>query len=218
MGPALERASVRAARLLHTAATYAGWVAVRDIPNLYHYRRDAPLWAQRIWITPSSVERALFGYREESSALVRSGDWDLFGRSIHELPKIRASYQHWEQQVPWEQTGVFGCLLQIIREHGQYDGCCTREELVYRYQTIDAMFDHVKAEGRLRTRRELTGRRAFRELGGIRVHIGRYAEPIFGGSGQHRLAIAQVLGLGRIPAQVGMVHAAVVENWRGKYA
>lgn len=45
-----------------------------------------------------------------------------------------------------------------------------------------------------------------RELGGIEIHIGPEGEPIFGDSGNHRLAMALVLGLPRIPAMLGFVH------------
>lgn len=192
---------------------YAGIVATRDIPNLWRYGKHAPLWAQRIWISPCAVKRAVFGYRNGCSGEVLSG-WDAELADLARLPKIRASISHWGEGKSWAQTGVYDYLEALIAEHGKYDGCKTRRELEARYRRIDLTFEQVCKERRLKTRREVTGRTAFREVGGIRIHIGRGCEPVFAGGGHHRLAMAQILALPSIPSQIGVVHPSVITEWK----
>ncbi len=85
-----------------------------------------------------------------------------------------------------------------------------------RYQALDELFELVASERRLRRQVELNSR-SFRELNGVYVHIGRNAEVLFAGGGFHRLAIARVLGLETIPAQLGVVHEEALETWRERY-
>lgn len=188
-------------------------VVLRDVPNLLRYRGNAPRWAQRIWVDPSTIKDVVFGLRNDRSGELVSG-WEGDVGPVAELPKVRASVAHWCEDVPWSETGVFKYLRGEIERNGSYDGCQTIDQLHGRYAAIDEMFERVKSERRIRTRRELNGRRAFRELGGIRVHIGPRCEPVFGGAGQHRLAMAQVLRLPEIPAQLGVVHPDALHRWK----
>lgn len=196
---------------------YAGWLAKRDVPNVARYVRDAPLWAQRIWIEPRGVDHAILGYGNEYSALVSGGDWDHEREPVNELPKVAGSYERWGKGKSWEESGVFDYVTGLILEQGEFDGCRSHNDLVRRYERIDELYESVVREGRLRTQRELRGARAFRELGGVRIHIGREGQALFGGAGQHRLAMAQILGIPRIPAQIGMVHSEALRMWKQAY-
>jgi hypothetical protein len=89
------------------------------------------------------------------------------------------------------------------------DGCFCLQDIHERYARIDEMAIGLKAGYRFFSRSELGG---FRELGGVLIHIDRFGRLISGGGGRHRLAIAQILNLSIIPAQVGVVHQTFFDS------
>jgi hypothetical protein len=128
--------------------------------------------------------------------------------------KMQACRKHWESGVSWADTGIFDYVLGVGSARGRpLDGCRTYGDVRARYLELDRIFETVQLEGRLRTKRELPGN-SFREAGGIFLHFGRTGAPLFGGGGTHRLAIAKILGLRIVPAQVGVVHEDAVQLWR----
>ena len=137
------------------------------------------------------------------------GDWDRsrapFGSQI-KLDSIRA---HFEKGVPWVQTDLFDWMLQKIETHGRIDGCTSRDDLIKRYEQLDRIFEEAKRTGTLRPHGSVNQTR--REQGGILVHIARDGSPLRDGGGMHRFAIAYVLNLEAIPAQLGVIHIDAVK-------
>ena len=185
----------------------------RDARNLIRHGTAAPKWGELIWVDPGTVTTFVSSHNRSYTGQVIGGDWDLTTQPLLEHEKILACRQHWVEGVPWEDTGIIELIVQEIELYGSKDGCTTRDEVVARYRHLDDIFDQVKTERRLRTRREVD-RSAYREVGGIYMHFDRENTPVFGNGGCHRLAIAQVLGLESIPAQVGVVHEEALKSWR----
>jgi hypothetical protein len=183
-----------------------------DVPNILRHGWHAPRWSQRISVQPRAVVRAVYGWHDRHSARVIETDWCFHRHRVSELPKIRACWLHWNDGVPWAQTGAYDYMMDIIEERGSLDGCTNIADVRARYQRLDRDFARVRAEGRLRSRPEVAAR-TFRELGGIRIHLYRGGEPVFSGTGGHRLAMAQILDLDHIPVQLGVVHREVVEEF-----
>lgn len=189
----------------------------RDIGNLIRHGSHAPRSRQLIWVATDALNEMLREPQRSAMALrkgeVVDGDWDLATCPI-DTPKIRCSILHWNDGVPWDETGAYEHhLAQIEASGGSYDGCSTLDDIVRRYERLDIVFEQVRREGRLRTRREVSSR-AFRESGGIVVHVGRGGTALWGRDGSHRLAMAMVLKLRTLPAQVGAVHADALDCWR----
>jgi hypothetical protein len=196
-----------------------GGVLCRDLSGLRRWGRRAPRAHQRIWLDPATCRQRLIttldGVRSGS---VLDGDWDLDAGPVEEVPRIEFCRLHWEEGVPWSSTGVYEYLLDRIERSGNaLYGCRTRAELVARYEHLDRVFDTVRREGRLRTRSEMDPH-ALRERGGILMHLDRSGQPLFGKEGCHRLAMARVLGLPAVPAEIGVVHAAALDTWRDAYS
>lgn len=186
------------------------------IPDLYRMARHglfAPRWSERIWIDPMECTRAVAVFPRNATGHVVGGDWDLRTSGIDSIPKIRMARLHWQDGVPWADTGAYDYMMARIGERGRLDGCRTLDDVVRRYEALDRIFAVVSREGRMLSRAELPGR-SLREKGGIFVHIGRDNQPIFGIGGCHRLAMAQILGLSRIPAQLGVLHPLSLSTWR----
>lgn len=191
-----------------------------DVMNLVRHGQHAPRYAQSILIDPQRVQlrgaddppwppRSLAG-------TVVGGDWDLHTIPLREHPKVRACYLHWQGGVPWEETGAFEHMLEMIeRLGGECDGCRNIADIRARYERLDAMFEQVRSQRRLLSGSEIdpSGFRGNREP--MHVNVGRSGDLIAGVGGLHRLAAAQILALPAAPALVGVVHIEAVRTWRG---
>jgi hypothetical protein len=143
-------------------------------------------------------------------------DWDRDTKGLDEHPKFVACRQHWLDGLSWEETGIIDLISDLVERNGVQDDCRSREDVLSRYQALDGLYEVVRRDQRLRPRSEVVVK-GYRELGGILIHVGRDGEAIFGNSGSHRLAIAQVLDLERIPALLGAVHEQALPIWKDKY-
>jgi hypothetical protein len=187
-------------------------LSVRDLKAFIRYGANAPRRCERIWIDPAQCMTVVESFSRASSGQIIGGDWDTGNNLVSDMPKIRMARLHWQDGLSWEDTGVYEYMMRRITSGGPLDGCSTLDDVKARYDKLDALFETVRREGRLRTREELGRRR--REKGGVYVHIGRNNRPVFGAGGCHRLAIAQIIGLKSIPAQLGVVHPESLRTWR----
>ena len=157
------------------------------------------------------------GLGRSDSGTVRGGDWDQRVVPFDTHPKVVACAQRFEQGVSWEASGIVLYMRERLHTEVHPDGYRDLDEVLDRYRALDRLFEHLRSGGAFMTRRQLMGRRAFREQGGVYVHVDRHARPIFGHGGYHRLAVARLLGLPSIPAQLGVVHSAALRTWRARY-
>jgi hypothetical protein len=201
------------------------------------YGRARPRSLERIWVDPRQIRRAVIhpsnlvpdqaggtgedafwlarGWRGRVVSGARFADLEPDLRPLSQNVKLEACRRHWIDGVPWAETGVYDSFFDRIGRGGQKDECETREDVVERYARLDAIFAQVRAERRLRSQMELFPGQE-REFGGIEIHIGPGGEPIFGDSGNHRLAMALVLDLPRLPAMLGFVHEDGLD-WLARY-
>lgn len=179
----------------------------QDTLNLAVYGRLAPRYAERIWVDVDPSIRSIGKGKKFRGRVIH--EWPPRGaqnvQPIMDLLPIQSCIEHWENNVRWEDTPVFDVLKRTLTERGSVDGCKSVDDLVRRYRRLDAIFSQVKIEKRIRSKAEMPGRN-FRELGGICFHIGPQGEPFFGRLGQHRLAMALIAGISRIPAELGGVY------------
>jgi hypothetical protein len=190
---------------------------VRDAGNRLRYGADAPRYAERIWVRPAELHERVLGSRRLWSGQVRDGDWDRHREPVGSMPKVQACIDRWVHGHRWEDTGAYTWMMRLIEDRGRAkDGCETYEDVVARYAQLDRVFEQVRAEGRLRRRSEVDPP-GFRELGGVLVNVDRDGAPVAGGGGWHRLAMARILELPLIPAQVGLVHRAALPGWRRRF-
>jgi hypothetical protein len=182
----------------------------RDITNILRYGSKAPRYAERIWVRPQDVRHALRGPTNYVTCSGRVLDIEKHFRLIdlHETPRIRSCFAHWVDDVPWERTEDHLIMMEAIRSGKDWGW--TEEDLVKRYARLDQAFRQTRDTMRLKTRTELDPN-AFREEGGIVICIGRNGEPLLY-DGFHRLAIALILELPIIPAQLGYVDVRAIES------
>lgn len=134
---------------------------------------------------------------------VQGGDWDIVRRvDLTRTAKFRSIRQHFVDGVPWLETELFRESYE--RRFSQGDHVRTApsiEALARQYvERVDSMYESLKTDGFLL------------EIGGRavplpKVHVGRDGEVFLGNQGNHRLAIAQLIGLAEIIARVHTLHA-----------
>lgn len=199
---------------VYATVSYLCRYAARDAVRIVRWWRAAPHYGQRTYIDPNNCDLVYDGWLRRHSGQVRGGNWDLNAEPFEETVKMRACREHFEKNVPWEDTGIYEYIMRCIAERGgRYDGCTTYNDVVRRYERLDAIYEQVRAEQQLRCSSELS--RSFGESHGILVHFDRCGKPIFGNRGIHRFAIARVLQLSSIPVVVGVVHPkALAAGWR----
>lgn len=200
-------------RLLHHTRVRA---VRQDLINRARYGGSAPRAHELQYVRLAEVKTALIkGVAPARSGTVAGGDWDLAVKPITEVTHIRQCLQRWGEGQTWEQTGAIEHVLALIAAGGgTHSGMRSRADVERRYAAVDRLYEAVRSEGELGTRRQVAGR-GFREYGGVLVHFDREARPVYNGwQGCHRLAAAIQCQLEWIPVQVGMVHEDAVRTWR----
>ncbi len=136
---------------------------------------------------------------------ILGGDWDLKTIAFEETDVWAAFTQHFVGGKPWSETSFYRRVLDTIDGGVRMWECASREEFEVRLQRLDGLFRDIQTQG-YRTQDELgvvTGGRI--ESDEIQVHIGRHGDYIFA-DGRHRLCIAKILGLDRVPVKVSRRH------------
>lgn len=189
----------------------------RDILNILLWGRNGPKSAELIFIDPCSITHVLQKpISRKQSGKVLDSDWDLNIIHIHELPKVAACRAHFIHNIPWENSGAWELMADLFKVRSSPDNCSSWVDVEERYSRLDELYKHLKEGGRFKSQAELSRTKKFRERGGVHVHFNRDGEPVFGAGGCHRLAIAQILKLPYIPAQLGVVHKNAINIWRSK--
>lgn len=188
---------------------------IRDIYNKVRYGANAPQYGELIYIDPNDIKFYGSSSRNDSG-WVKSGNWDkqenlsLFEDNV----KYRACVLRWREGCTWEETGIYSHILELIKKSGgRADNCLNMEDIIKRYNRLDKLYNEIKLTQRLKTRKELNSNN-YLEVQGVFISIGRENEPIFWGGGFHRLAIAKILKLNEIPAQIGLVHPEAIAKWK----
>jgi hypothetical protein len=154
-----------------------------------------------IYISPREINRYSSKFKAwEGIGKILGGDWDKKARPIEEFTKYQAVKKHFCYGVSWEETGIIDHLLRRLSEEKRtnIDGCRNREELIDRYNGIDELYEDLKNEGYQEKKNH--------RMDYISVHIARDGEFIFDRNGCHRLSVAKILNLKKIPVSVRARH------------
>ena len=188
------------------------WAHQRDVRNRLRYGLDAPRYAEPINIpTRWCVQHAPELPGPGLSGAVLSHGWPYRYQDVLAVANVRFCVEHWGRGLTWEATGAFERMQRLMEKKGSIDGCQTMDDVRRRYAVLDEVFDVVRREGRLRRTREMKSG-TLRARGDLYFHIGPDGEPVFGGYGCHRLAMAIVLDLPTVPAQLGCVHELGIQH------
>lgn len=156
-----------------------------------------------IWIQPEKIEwkirRTSRTPQDRDLGAVLDGDWDLDVHDAFGL-KYQGLCERYNDGIPWEETSLFRDRYAIEIQERRVRGCRTLSELVAQYELrYDNLYESIRRDG-------------FRSslffgptIQPIYVFIGRGGE-ILWFNGNHRLYLARILGIRRIPVRVWARH------------
>ncbi len=187
------------------------WHKLRDN---HHHGTRAPLLREVLHIDPATIagerktEAALSFHRTHGGmrGLVAGGDWDraLKRLDVRALGVYHSCHAHWVEGVPWSETPVYASYRRKIEKGQPHPDCPTQQALDARYAALDAIFAVVGDTGRMSEATE--------DL--VTISLDREGKPYWGPNGRHRVCIALVLGLSRMPARAGIVHAGALDIYQ----
>ncbi len=191
---------------------------------------------KKIHVDPLRISRRThrmyrpFSFRKKAFGKVLGGTWDRSPILLKETSLYRAFYQRFENDVPWEQTNF---VKKSDNKSARLQECREWESL---YENIKSsgyktQLELLKQEGVTELeelKKNISLDRLYRELASpsvaisedvqllrklldeVLVDIGRNGELLYV-DGKHRLIIAQLLGIDRIPVTVAYRHSEWME-------
>ena len=189
----------------------------RDRANFEAHGKLGPYFRALIHVNPMEVLRATSVFSRNDSGRIVDGDWDLKTIRFHDSSKYRFCHRHFVEGLSWKDAGVDTHFLKRIAEGNIVDRLHTLDEVRARYAALDALYESFRSGAPFKPVNSRRDWRGIRYRDGIYIHVNREGKPVFGCAGYHRLAIAQILGMERIPAQLGVVHALALASgsWKG---
>lgn len=183
----------------------------RSVYNMARFGRRAPKYNQVMWVDPGAIQYHLAEHiSRRESGRVLSGEWDRQRVPLSYNIKVAATKRRYNEGCTWEETGIYEHMEALIASRGgPVDGCLTWEDIEARYARLDRIYEDIRLKGfkpSSEARRKLT----LRLHDEVYVHFARDGTILFGGGGCHRLAIAQVLTIPRIPVLVGRTHPDLI--------
>jgi len=188
----------------------------------YLYKRSNRLYRTAEPFTVVNIDPQRVRYRAPSDidrwkhiGEVRDGDWDCSNRTLEDGSKYRSVVDRLRNSTSWEETDIYQEALRRI-ENGRthWNGCRTVDDLERRTNHIERLYEAIRESG-FKSQSELRGKSVKsivlsgsfdRSKTDVTVAVGRNGEFLFV-DGNHRLAIAHVLGLNAIPVRVVVRHA-----------
>lgn len=211
----LVQAMVRQKAVRSAAALFCGFkTQTRLLPG--------PEMHTLIWTEPRNVRlciRDTKKYRLKINGFVRGGAWDTKGTApIQEVRPVicETIEQLFVHELDFRETTQYRLMKERILLGKTTYWCSTLEDLDTYFTILLSAYSSIKKYG-FKTQAELSAsdpdkiRRKGRE-DEIQVYLGRNGQLILGRGGTHRLLMAGLLNLERIPVQVRLVH----KNWARK--
>jgi hypothetical protein len=203
----------------------AAEVCRRHVLRSYHrgrtwlrcgYRHSAEIDPYRvIWIDPAEVQlvqpRTTVIPHDWRRCHVVGGDWDLQGTPFDRKPVVVALRAHFVAGTPWEETDWHSTVVGRLQMGGvPWNGCRSEDDVRARCAFLDRLHADLRTKGYRVPSGLASGRSG--HVGNaeeIAVGVGR-GGTFFHVDGQHRLALAKLVGVRSIPVRVIVRHA----NWQ----
>jgi len=209
----IKRSRNAGARIVLRFATIA--VKPKDLSfqkNIYFPKPEERI----IWIRPGDIKFSTpkgRGITSLSRKFIVDGDWDIRNKTprtmMHQTIK-----ELFIDGLPYQQCSQY-LKMQENMERGDFGGaywCRTTDEINQYFLNLIAAYEDIKRNGY--KRQVQLGKSGEDE---IRGYVDRYSDLIIGGGGNHRLAIAEMLGVEWIPFYIVKVHYQWVNSLVERY-
>ena len=139
---------------------------------------------------------------------VIGGDWDHLEKKFEDLDVHIAFKERFIEGKDWEDTIFYQRVLDRINKGQFLWGCKNKSDWDRRCKNLDLLYQNIKKEGYKSQREILLEKNIYNPLQAeheVTVNIGRYGDILFN-DGVHRLSIAKLLGVKRIPVKITVRH------------
>lgn len=175
-----------------------------------------------VWVDPQWIERESKKERPIIHGEVEKGDWDLSSDYFCERPVFQGLKSYIVDGVPLSDSMYYDWFIDEVLANGGQWGYVHKEDFIRRKQDIDSLIQSVSNNG-FKSQRRLSlndtdsvksrnNDAIHHYLNEIHVDIGRDGEFLYRHIGQHRLAIAQILSIKKIPVLIATRH----KRWETK--
>jgi hypothetical protein len=170
-------------------------------------------------VDPNRIEYKcnIRGIDAQTNRLFRNGDWDIERKAFSDVeandPRYVTCRELVKDRLPIEETMEFGYLLDRINRQGRAHGSSSREDLLRYMNKLLAFYEMIVRDGRLLSQGEL-GKPA--HGGEINCAVDRDGVLLKTDRGNHRFAIARLLGLKTVPIQISVIHSRQLEMIRAQ--
>ena len=185
--------------------------------------REYPIWETR-WQLFGAIMDGTWDQRRIPPVRAHDGvDLSVYlADQFIDTPVHQCLKAHFHQGVAWEETTFIKNVMGRARDE-KYDRpvwhtCRTPDDVRQRCKKLDRLYEDIRDRGYLSARRinaETGRKRTFRQVmeNEILVDIGRDGELLFV-SGRHRLSIAKLLGIEKVPVGIVVRHSEWMDRLR----
>lgn len=173
--------------------------------------RDSALDIHKIiWINPNRIEyTSLIEFDPwKYRGAVIEGDWDQLEKRFNNMDVYVAFKERVTRGIFWEDTAFYQRILNAINNGYFVWNCRSETDLKKRCANLDNLLERIRNDG-YKTQSEIVAAKTngehIRMEEEICVNVGRYGDIIFN-DGAHRLAIAKVIGIDKIPMEIAVRH------------
>lgn len=162
--------------------------------------------SEPFWVDPASIAFKISPFLDLPK--VKSGDWDIERRhDFKGTAKYRAIVERYIEGADWLETDLFtDAYTRRLEKDGRVGRYRTLKDLAESYRCrFDPLWQSLMRDG-FKTI-DVNGRRIPLPA----LLVGRGGEVFIGNQGNHRLAMAQVLGLEKIAGRIACRH----QLWTG---
>jgi len=163
-----------------------------------------------IWVKPDKIVNAGIGWGRYSKrsqiGRVRGGNWDLNCMPFAELDVYKAFQARFLDGKGWEETSYYQMKFEALDRSNPADIHHADKSVRACFDGYDRLFRQIQQTG-FKAKRELSGKSGL-EVDEVTVRIDRHGQFLFE-DGRHRLAIAKILKIQKIPVLVTWRH----KNW-----
>jgi hypothetical protein len=170
-------------------------------------------WFGLKYVNPEEIQlKMLGGYEFKKIAIGRivGGDWDLKTENFNTFGTYTGLIDRFIFKREWEEIKLYKFAMDRVHSNGLYRNISTEEDVLNRFAYVDKLFDNIKADG-YKLQKELKTWNSGEQgtlpgyLREITVNISRDGSYILD-DGRHRLSIAKILKLEKIPVCILVVH------------
>lgn len=143
-----------------------------------------------------------------AKSIILDGEWDTNKNKDFECTDVYNSIKdHFENNIGWTETEFYIRVIGEINKGKTKWGCKTPEKFLKRLEEkVNNLYKDIKENG-YKTQGELKSSKLSDE---IRVAIDRNGNMLFV-DGRHRLSIAKILNLNKIPVKIILIHKKWVD-------